>query len=118
MDEDVCFPMKPVTVEKIFAVKNCVVPPSNAGNKILIPTAFTPNGDGMNDVWEINTLAGNNEVIVEIYNRWGEIIFYSKGYPEPWNGTYKGSLVPEGTYAYIVRVDADKVYRGVVLVAR
>ena len=47
-----------------------------------------------------------------------EIIFYSKGYSEPWNGIYKGSPVPEGTYAYIVRVDADKVYRGVVLVVR
>ena len=117
-DEDPCFPQKPVLVDKIFAIKNCVIPPSNAGNKILIPTAFSPNGDGMNDVWEISTLAGNNEVIVEIYNRWGEIIFYSKGYSEPWNGTYKGSPVPEGTYAYIVRMDADKVYRGVVLVVR
>lgn len=118
MDEDVCFPKKPVLIDKIVAIKNCVVPPSNTGNKILIPTAFTPNGDGTNDVWELLSLAGNNEVIIEIYNRWGEIVFYSKGYSEPWNGTYKGSPVIEGTYAYIIRVDAEKVYRGAVLVVR
>jgi gliding motility-associated-like protein len=117
-DEDVCFPKKPVLVDKIIAVKNCTFPTSNTGNKILIPTAFTPNGDGTNDVWELTTLAGNGDLIVEIYNRWGEIVFYSKGYSEPWNGTYKGSPVPEGTYAYVVRVDAEKVFRGAVLVVR
>ena len=117
-DEDICFPMKPVLVDKIIAVKNCVVPTPNTAGKILIPNAFSPNGDGLNDTWEIFSAIGNIDIIVEIYNRWGEIIFYSKGYSEPWNGTYKGSPVPEGTYAYIVRMDADKVYRGVVLVVR
>jgi gliding motility-associated-like protein len=72
----------------------------------------------MNDVWELTTLAGNGDLIVEIYNRWGEIVFYSKGYSEPWNGTYKGSPVPEGTYAYVIRVDTEKIFRGAVLVAR
>jgi gliding motility-associated-like protein len=117
-DEDPCFPQKPVTVEKTINIKFCNTPTPTAGNKILIPNAFTPNGDGTNDVWELTSLAGNPDLIVEIYNRWGEIVFYSKGYSEPWNGTYKGSPVPEGTCAYIVRVDADKVFRGVVLVVR
>ena len=117
-DEDPCFPQKSVVVDKNIAIKNCVIPPINTGNKILIPTAFTPNGDGTNDVWELTTLAGNGDLIVEIYNRWGEIVFYSKGYSEPWNGTYKGSPVPEGTYAYVVRVDDEKVFRGAVLVVR
>jgi gliding motility-associated-like protein len=65
----------------------------NTGNKILIPNAFSPNGDGTNDTWEIFALNGNPDVIVEIYNRWGELIFYSKGYSEPWNGTYKDKPV-------------------------
>ena len=117
-DEDICFPMKPVLVDKIVAIKNCVISTPNTAGKILIPNAFSPNGDGLNDTCEIFSAIGNIDIIVEIYNRWGEIIFYSKGYSEPWNGTYKGSPVPEGTYAYVVRVDADKVYRGVVLVVR
>ncbi|MDZ7897012.1 MAG: gliding motility-associated C-terminal domain-containing protein [Arcicella sp.] len=117
-DEDPCFPEKPVLVDKNITIKNCVNPNPNTGNKILIPTAFSPNGDGTNDVWELSTLAGNGDLIVEIYNRWGEVVFYSKGYSEPWDGTYKGSLVPEGTYAYMIRADGDKVFQGTVLVVR
>lgn len=106
-------------MDKIITITNCIVPPTNTGNKILIPTAFTPNDDGTNDVWELSTLAGNGDLIVEIYNRWGEIIFYSKGYAEPWNGNYyKSSPVPEGTYAYVIRMNAEKIYRGAVLVVR
>lgn len=116
-DEDPCFPQKPTTVDKTLNIKFCSVVP-NTGNKILIPNAFSPNGDGMNDTWEITSITGNTNVIVEIYNRWGELIFYSKGYTEPWNGTYKNQPVLEGTYAYIVRVDDSTVLRGTVLVVR
>ncbi|MES2517131.1 MAG: gliding motility-associated C-terminal domain-containing protein [Bacteroidota bacterium] len=117
-DDDPCFPQNPVVVDKIVNVKYCTTPSPNLGNNILISNAFSPNGDGMNDTWEIASIAGNSDVIIEIYNRWGEIIFYSKGYSEPWNGTYKDKPVPEGTYAYIVRVDNETVLRGTVLVVR
>ena len=115
---DVCSPSSIVTAVQNVTIKDCSKPVVNTSNKILIPNAFSPNGDGLNDAWEIFSVIGNIDVIVEIYNRWGEIIFYSKGYSEPWNGTYKGSPVPEGTYAYIVRVDTERAYRGVVLVVR
>jgi gliding motility-associated-like protein len=117
-DEDVCFPQKPTTVDKIFNIKFCSTPTANTGNKILIPTAFSPNADGVNDTWEIFGIAGNAEVVVEIYNRWGEIIFYSKNYNEPWNGTYKNQPAPEGTYAYVVRVDNETVLKGAFLLVR
>lgn len=122
-DEDPCFPQKPVSVDKTIIIKYCINPIPNTGNRILIPNAFSPNGDGTNDTWEIFSTAsvpvtGNSDVIVEIYNRWGELIFYSKGYPDPWNGTYKNSPVMEGTYAYVVRVDNDTVLRGTILVVR
>ena len=122
-DEYPCFPQKPVSVDKTITVKYCINPIPNTGSRILIPNAFSPNGDGTNDTWEIFSTAGvpvtgNSDVIVEIYNRWGELIFYSKGYPDPWNGTCKNSPVMEGTYAYVVRVDNDTVLRGTILVVR
>ena len=117
-DEDLCFPQKPVMAEKIISIKFCSVIVPNVGNKILIPNAFSPNGDGMNDTWEIFSIASNSDVIVEIYNRWGELIYYSKGYLEPWNGTYRDKPVLEGTYAYIVRMDSETVLRGTILVIR
>jgi gliding motility-associated-like protein len=117
-DDDPCFPQNPVVVDKIIDIKHCTTSSPNLGNNILIPNAFSPNGDGMNDTWEIASIAGNSDVIVEIYNRWGEIVFYSKGYTEPWNGTYKDKPVPEGTYAYIVKVDDSTILRGAILVVR
>ena len=117
-DDDVCFPQKPVSVDKTIAIKFCSTPTPNPSNNILIPNAFSPNGDGTNDTWEVFSIIGNSDVIVEIYNRWGELIFYSKGYSDPWNGTYKDKPVMEGTYAYVVRVSDETVLRGTILVVR
>ena len=117
-DEDLCFSQKPVMADKTINIKFCSIITPNVGNKILIPNAFSPNSDGMNDTWEIFSIAGNPDVIVEIYNRWGELIYYSKGYLEPWNGTYRDKPVLEGTYPYIVRVDSETVLRGTILVVR
>jgi gliding motility-associated-like protein len=115
---DLCSASSLITAIQNLTIKDCSKPVVNTGNKILIPNAFSPNGDGLNDTWEIFALNGNPDVIVEIYNRWGELIFYSKGYSEPWNGTYKDKPVLEGTYAYVVRIDNDTVLRGTILVVR
>jgi len=113
---DLCAPNSQLTEIQSFTFKDCSNP--NSSIKMLIPTAFSPNGDGMNDTWEIFALNSNPAVIVEIYDRWGELIFYSKGYSAPWNGTYKDKPVLEGTYAYIVSVDIDTVLKGTILVVR
>jgi gliding motility-associated-like protein len=67
-----------------------------------IPNAFSPNGDGINDKWEIKYLQyypGND---VKIFDRNGRIIFSSSGYSTAWDGTVNGKPVPIGTYYYIV----------------
>ncbi|MHB8402556.1 MAG: gliding motility-associated C-terminal domain-containing protein, partial [Bacteroidia bacterium] len=75
-----------------------------------ITTGFTPNNDGKNDTWVIDQLDMFPNVEVEIYNRWGEQLFYApKGTYKPWNGTYQGQPVPVGTYYYIIRLN-DKDY--------
>lgn len=68
----------------------------------IIPNTFTPNNDGVNDTWNIKYLDAYTEVIVEVFNRYGERIYYSKGYTTPWDGRYKGTELPVGTYYYII----------------
>ncbi len=69
---------------------------------VSIPNAFTPNGDGYNDLWNIPALAGYPQCMVSIYNRYGGLIYQSRGYPSAWDGTYNGSQLPTGTYYYII----------------
>jgi gliding motility-associated-like protein len=67
---------------------------------------FTNNGDGNNDVWIINNLEDFPDVVVEIYNRWGQKLWESApGYPTPWDGTYKGNKLPVGTYYYVINLN-------------
>jgi gliding motility-associated-like protein len=68
----------------------------------VVPNVFTPNGDGYNDKWEIKYLESYPGTIVEVYNRYGQLVFKSTGYTTPWDGKYKGSDVPAGTYYYII----------------
>lgn len=73
--------------------------------EIRIPNGFSPNGDGKNDVWEIDFIYQFPDCEVEVYNRWGEQLFYSKGYSVPFNGQYKGKDLPVGTYYYIINLN-------------
>jgi gliding motility-associated-like protein len=67
-----------------------------------IPNVFSPNGDGIHDKWEIKYLESYPGATVEIYNRYGQKVFESRGYSKPWDGTYKGSQLPASTYYYII----------------
>ncbi|MDF2447761.1 MAG: hypothetical protein K0R26_265 [Bacteroidota bacterium] len=73
--------------------------------EIIIPNGFSPNGDGKNDVWQIDFITQFPDCEVEVYNRWGEQLFYSKGYSVPFNGQYKGKDLPVGTYYYIINLN-------------
>src|SRR5690606_38720581 len=57
---------------------------------LVIPNGFTPNGDGWNETWQIDLIELFPECEVEIYNRWGEQLFRSVGYKQPWDGRYNG----------------------------
>lgn len=73
--------------------------------QITIPNGFSPNGDGKNDVWQIDFIYQFPDCEVEVYNRWGERLFYSKGYAVPFNGQYKGKDLPVGTYYYVINLN-------------
>jgi len=68
----------------------------------VIPNTFSPNGDGIHDRWEIKYLESYPGATVEIYNRYGQLIFRSVSYSKPWDGTFNGSQLPAGTYYYII----------------
>ncbi len=70
---------------------------------IFIPNAFSPNGDGRNDRWIIAGLESLPNCEVYIYNRFGELVFSSRGYTQPWDGRCRGKDQPAGAYVYIIR---------------
>jgi gliding motility-associated-like protein len=70
---------------------------------IYVPNAFTPNNDGLHDVWRIPALAGYPNSTVTIYNRYSQKIYEAKGNGQPWDGTFKGAAQPIGAYVYIIQ---------------
>jgi gliding motility-associated-like protein len=69
----------------------------------LMPTAFTPNGDGINDCYGIRYWGAIQQLDFSIYNRWGERIFHTKSPSECWNGIYKGVKQDSGVFVYVVK---------------
>jgi gliding motility-associated-like protein len=69
---------------------------------IKVMEAFTPNGDGINDLWLITNGNCLVSATVQVFNRYGSKVFESNDYRNTWNGTYKGKPLPDGTYYYIV----------------
>jgi gliding motility-associated-like protein len=78
-------------------------------NDLVIPNTITPNGDAINDIWNIKNIYSYKDISVAIFNRWGQQVFYSKGYAKPWDGTHNGKKLPEGVYYYIILSDSNKL---------
>jgi gliding motility-associated-like protein len=99
-----------VNVYRIVAVENYneqIVSVSNTVSvekplRLYAPNAFSPDGDGINDVFEIKG-QGVEEMELEIYNRWGQMVYRSDNLALAWNGEYKGKEAPLGTYVYQVK---------------
>ena len=73
---------------------------------ITFPDGISPNGDGINDTWIIDNIDLFDDAMVEVYNRWGQMLFQSApGYPVPWDGRFNGKDLPVGTYYYVIYSD-------------
>ncbi len=87
-------------------------------NVIVLPLAindgFTPNSDGVNDNWNLPVLEDYPDATVQIYNRWGQLIFESNGYTVPWDGRYKGKDLPVGTYYYVIDLGDESLEERVI----
>lgn len=76
---------------------------------IYIPTSFTPNGDGINDTWRIPYIEYAPDAEVKVYNRYGNLIYHTKGGAAIWDGTLRGKPQPSGVYIYLVSLKKDAV---------
>lgn len=86
--------------------------------ELIIPNAFSPNGDGVNETWEITNMLSYPTARVEIFNRWGSKIFDTTGYRNDWRGTYQGSPLAVGTYFYVITIDESRKLTGPVSIIR
>ncbi|TKC10644.1 PKD domain-containing protein [Pedobacter polaris] len=76
---------------------------------VKVPNTFTPNGDGVNDVWNIQYLDTYPNGTVEIFDRNGQRVYVSsKGYSNPFDGTYRNQPLPVGTYYYIINPNSGR----------
>jgi len=69
---------------------------------VKIPNAFSPNADGINDTWAIENLKDYPGATVEVFNRYGQRVYFSNGYATPWDGRFNGSALPFATYYYVI----------------
>lgn len=95
----------------------------NANHReLLVPNAFSPNSDGMNDVFRITNLANEKLIDFKVFNRWGTILFRSTDPKEGWDGNYKGQAQAMGVYGYVIRIGYSDgtvdTYKGTVTLLR
>ena len=83
-------------------------------------SAFTPNADGVNDIWEIRKIGSYNSVAVYIYDSNGQLVFETGDYKsEPWDGKRNGKDLPSAAYYYKVNLnDGEREYEGNVNILR
>lgn len=86
---------------------------------LIVPTGYSPNGDGVNDYFEIIGLDEYNAPRLEVYNRWGNVVYASPVYTNEWNGTQvNGEPLPDDVYYYILNADEQTTFTGYVIIKR
>lgn len=80
----------------------------------FVPNAFSPNGDGNNDVFKITPTCLFSKYKLFIYNRWGQRVFISYNIQDSWDGTFKGQDVQMGTYFYVLDAVLDDISKELV----
>ena len=75
--------------------------------EIVVHDVITPNGDGFNDVWVIEGIVNYPKNMVQVFDKWGDKLYEQHAYSNEWNGKgTKGELLPDGTYFYLVKLNA------------
>jgi gliding motility-associated-like protein len=132
----------PININNIQSLKPVVTPPvdtdyfltatSNAGcgvsvdavhvfvfKDVFIPTAFTPDGDGKNDTWNIPALNAFTDIDLSVFNRYGQLVYHTKNSRQPWDGKYKGIPQPSGVYVYVIDLKLSTgIKKGTVTIIR
>ena len=81
-------------------------------SSIVIYNVLTPNGDGINDTWVIEGLAAYPDNTVQVFDKWGDMVYEKTNYNNDWGGKGKSGEVPDGTYYYLVKLNAANLKGG------
>jgi gliding motility-associated-like protein len=89
-------------------------------NDIYVPNAFSPDGNGYNDTWNIPALAAFSNFELYVYNRNGNLVYQCKNIFIPWDGYYKGEPLAGGVYVYLIKLNnsSKRILKGNLLVVR
>lgn len=87
--------------------------------RLSASNTFTPNADGINDLWLLQGVESYPKIVVDIYSRSGQPVFHSVGYAKPWDGTSNGKPLPFGVYYFVLDTrDSEQKITGYVTIIR
>lgn len=105
--------------------KNMFVQVGDSCKDLVIHDAISPNGDGINDTWIIDGLATYPKNTVQVFDKWGDLVFEKTDYSNNWDGIgMSGDLLPDGTYYYLVKLNepnhtgGPNIFKGALLIKR
>jgi gliding motility-associated-like protein len=109
IDNPTTFPEETITYTAEGSIGGCQVSDVVTifvGPPISVFNTFTPNGDGINETWEIPGMLDFKNAQVSVYTRWGQKVFNTVGYATEWDGTNGGKKLPSGTYYYVIELNS------------
>jgi len=81
-------------------------------NAVEIYDVITPNEDGVNDYWVINGIKDYPRNMVQIFDKWGDVVYEKQGYNNEWRGQGNKGELPDGTYYYLVKLNEPNKFGG------
>ncbi len=116
-------PTKSTNYTLLVTSQNGCIIMDNVFIKVLllpeIPNTFTPNGDGVNDTWDIKYLSSYPSITIQVFNRDGNLVYNTLSYSTAWDGKFNNKDLPQGMYYYIITAKQGELkYSGSVLIVR
>jgi gliding motility-associated-like protein len=107
MDNDISYSVTGTDMNGCKATAQVNLQVNNNCGDYVMPTAFTPNGDGLNDLFHVVTYSVPKAFNMQVFNRYGGIVFASSDINAGWDGTLKGNPAPDGTYVYVILINTS-----------
>jgi gliding motility-associated-like protein len=99
--DSIKYRVRATTIEGCFGEDDIVVRVFKTGPDIFVPSAFSPNSDGLNDILKPLPVGISTLTYFRIYNRWGQLLYSTSEIGKGWNGTANGTKQPSGAYVYM-----------------